>query len=200
MSHRRAREVRGVDRDQFWTLVEQTKGGDCQQHADRLTARLRELGPAGILAFQAVWDQLMDDSYRWDLWGAAYLANGGCSDDGFDYFRGWLIGQGRKVYETVLADPDSLAAHADGRDRRSGWGGLEVPVRLECEDLTVVAYWAYEAVTGQEPPLEPRPRETGAPVRHRPAGEDWDFDDLGEMRRRYPRVWAAVREQYDDDA
>ena len=39
----------------------------------------------------------MDDSYRWDLWGAAYLANGGCSDDGFDYFRGWLIGQGRKV-------------------------------------------------------------------------------------------------------
>jgi hypothetical protein len=31
-----------------------------------------------------------------DQWGAAYLANGGCSDDGFDYFRGWLIGQGRK--------------------------------------------------------------------------------------------------------
>jgi hypothetical protein len=55
-----------------------------------------------------------------DQWGAAYLANGGCSDDGFDYFRGWLIGQGRKVYETVLADPDSLAAHADGRDRRPG--------------------------------------------------------------------------------
>lgn len=79
-------------------------------------------------------------------------------------------------------------------------GGLEVPVRLECEDLTAVAYWTHEAVTGQEPPLEPRPREPGAPVRHQPAGEDWDFDDLGETRRRYPRVWAAVREQYDDDA
>jgi hypothetical protein len=120
-----------MDRAQFWTLVEQTKDGDCQQHAERLTARLRQLGPTGILAFQAIWDQLMDESYRWDLWGAAYLANGGCSDDGFDYFRGWLIGQGRKVYETVLADPDSLAVHADGRDQRLGWGDLEVPVRLE---------------------------------------------------------------------
>jgi hypothetical protein len=189
-----------MDRDHFWTLVEHTKGGDCQQHAQRLTARLRELDPASILAFQAVLDQLMDESFRWDLWGAAYLANGGCSNDGFDYFRGWLIGQGRKAYETVLADPDSLAAYADGRDRRPGWGGLEVPVRLECEDLTAAAYWAYEAVTGQEPPSEPLPGEAEDRWQRGPAGEDWDFDDLGEMRRRYPRVWAAVRDQYQDDA
>lgn len=187
-----------MNHDQFWTLVEQTKRGDCKQHAERLTARLSELSPARILAFQAVLDQLMDESYRWDLWGAAYLANGGCSGDGFDYFRGWLIGQGRKVYETVLGDPDSLALHAAGRDRRPGWPG-EVPVRLECEELTAIALWAYEAVTGQEPPPLSRPPESRDPWQYGPAGEEWDFDDLDEMRRRYPRLWAVVREQYQSD-
>ena len=48
-------------------------------------------------------------SYREDLWGAAYLINGGASDDGFEYFRGWLMTQGRAVFARAVADPDSLA-------------------------------------------------------------------------------------------
>ena len=43
------------------------------------------------------------------MWGAAYVIHGGCSDDGFEYFRRWLISRGRKAYEAALADPDSLA-------------------------------------------------------------------------------------------
>ncbi|WP_217498085.1 MULTISPECIES: DUF4240 domain-containing protein [Sphingomonas] len=34
-------------------------------------------------------------SYRWDLWRAAKVAKGGVSDDGFEYFRTWLISRGR---------------------------------------------------------------------------------------------------------
>lgn len=48
-------------------------------------------------------------SYRWDLWGAAYVAKGGASDDGFEYFQRWLISRGRTDFERVLADPDALA-------------------------------------------------------------------------------------------
>jgi hypothetical protein len=49
-----------------------------------------------------------------------------------------------------------------------------------------VAWRAYEALTGQELTVEvagmrPRPPELG---------QDWDFDDAAEMRRRYPRLWA----------
>lgn len=40
---------------------------------------------------------------------AASLILGGCSDDGFEYFRGRLIAQGREVFERSVADPDSLA-------------------------------------------------------------------------------------------
>jgi hypothetical protein len=99
-----------VDRQQFWTLVEQTRGGGCEQHAARLAARLRALAAAEIIAFQQIYDDLMDESYRWDLWAAAYLANGGCSDSGFEYFRRWLLSQGHATWDAVLRDPDSLAS------------------------------------------------------------------------------------------
>ncbi|MFD8951587.1 DUF4240 domain-containing protein [Streptomyces xanthophaeus] len=61
-----------------------------------------------VAAEQVRWD-LMVDSCSNPLWAAAYLAHGGCSDDGFDYFRGWLIAQGCDVFERVAADPDALA-------------------------------------------------------------------------------------------
>ena len=51
----------------------------------------------------------MADSYRSSLWAAAYVINAGCSDDGFGYFRGWLMFQGRETFGQAVADPDSLA-------------------------------------------------------------------------------------------
>ncbi len=37
------------------------------------------------------------------------VVNGGCSDDGFEYFRGWLIGQGGAYFEAALKDPERAA-------------------------------------------------------------------------------------------
>ena len=51
----------------------------------------------------------MERSYTWELWGAAHVIQGWASDDTFEYFRCWLISKGRRVFERVLADPDSLA-------------------------------------------------------------------------------------------
>jgi hypothetical protein len=47
------------------------------------------------VSFERHFTQRLADAYRWDLWGLAYQLNGGCSDDGFVYFRCWLLGQGR---------------------------------------------------------------------------------------------------------
>jgi len=55
--------------------------------------------------------ELLAESYRWDLWGAAHLlGGGGCSDNGFDDSRGWLLTQGRATWQGAFRDPDSLAA------------------------------------------------------------------------------------------
>jgi hypothetical protein len=86
----------------------------------------------------------MAGSYRTPLlWAAAYVINGGCSNDGFEYFRGWLIVQGREVFEHVVADPGTLADLPVIRAQAPG------AAYLECED-TLYASRAYWAATGEE--------------------------------------------------
>jgi len=115
-----------------------------------------------------------------DLWGAAYLINGGCSDDGFDYFRGWLIAQGREVFERTVADPDALAelpvvqgASAGGPD-------------LDGEDVLSIAWDAHVRATGVQLPADAFTIRYPEPA----PGWDFDFDDRAEMTRRLPRLSA----------
>ena len=41
--------------------------------------------------FEAAFRRYLNEAYTWDLWGAADVIHGGCSDDGFEYFRRWLV-------------------------------------------------------------------------------------------------------------
>jgi Protein of unknown function (DUF4240) len=178
-----------MDHKQFWALIETAKaatGGGCRAQTTHLTTALSKRSVDEVLAWDRIHGELMDASYRLVLWGAAYLINGGCSDDGFDYFRGWLLGQGHATWQAALADPDSLAGHPQIRMRRPY---QEVTEPLECEDILGVAYRAYEALTGQQLTAEVAPRP---PWRGLDLSEDWDFDDAAEMRRRYPRLWALL--------
>ncbi len=68
------------------------------------------------------------DAYAWPVWGAAYLVEGGCSDDAFMDFRDGLVLAGRATFERTLADPDTLADHpvvAAMADAGSPWFGFE---------------------------------------------------------------------------
>jgi Protein of unknown function (DUF4240) len=177
-----------MDREQFWALIEATKtatGGDCKAQTAQLAAALGQGPVEEILDWDRIHAELRVESYRWDLWGAASLINGGCSDDGFDYFRGWLLGQGQAIWQAALAAPDSLADHPQVRVHRPYQNFY---VYLECEDILGVAYEAYESLTGREftPEVPGRHPWPGFPD----LGERWDFDDAAEMRARYPRLWA----------
>jgi hypothetical protein len=158
-----------MDLDHFWALLE--PGKDDENPEESLWDRLQALSPAEIVAFQEHFDRLHAAAYRWDLWGAAYLLEGGCSDDGFTDFRYALIAKGRAVYEAALANPDSLA---------------EVDI-VSNEDFGYVAAQVYGGKTGGAP-LPDRPY-TGP---HTPLGEDWDFDDAHEARQRLPQIVARA--------
>jgi hypothetical protein len=93
-----------MDRDGFWELIELASS------PEDLHRRLAELPEAEFADFEVHHEQVFVDSYDWSLWGAAYIIDGGCSDDGFDYFRAYLISLGRAVFDDALANPDSLAA------------------------------------------------------------------------------------------
>lgn len=170
-----------MDTAKFWALIEAARAAaadpsDAEQVAEQATILLTSQPQAEILsAGRAFWG-LMGRCYRTDLWGAAYQINGGCSDDGFDYFRGWLIMQGEATFEAVVASPDTLAtlpfiqaAAAAGED-------------IECEAALGIAYDAYRAATGEDLPAE------GYAIDYPDLEFDWDFEDEDEARRRLPRL------------
>src|SRR5262249_40852671 len=98
--------------DQFWSIVEKAHGassGDMDKKCELLEAELRELPLEEVRAFHAHFYECQDRAYSWELWAAAYIIGGGCSDDKFSDFRSTLISMGREIFQRTLADPQSLA-------------------------------------------------------------------------------------------
>ena len=178
---------------EFWEHIEKSKRRDADEHGERLEARLAKRPVNDILDFANIWDQMLYRAYTWDLWGAAYIINGGCSDDGFEYFRGWLILRGRKVYEAALKNPDSLAGVVDPdedfceSEARPGWNAWFRATGTERDEA---GYDALEAA------LDARPQRQSP---NRGLGRGWDFDDERKMRKRYPRLWALYNDSGDED-
>src|SRR6185369_16820881 len=100
-----------MNKEKFWRIIEESKSdslGDTDAQLEILRENLETLSPDEIIAFDKIFTEFYFQSYDWKLWAADYLINGGCSDDGFDYFRAGLILQGEKVFNEALSDPESL--------------------------------------------------------------------------------------------
>lgn len=100
-----------MDKNKFWELI-QTSFKEGKWSTDKqmgiLIKRLSNFSQEEILKFAAIYNVYDKEAYKKKLWAAAYVMNGGCSDDCFDYFRGWLISRGEEPYLNALEDPDSL--------------------------------------------------------------------------------------------
>ncbi|MEV4139674.1 DUF4240 domain-containing protein [Dactylosporangium sp. NPDC049742] len=173
--------------DDVWRLISEARAdlGGSPSAVDVAAAVVRLLrgrSPADIAAFDWPFEELVALSYRADLWAAACIINDGASDDVFDYFRGWLVAQGRDWFERALADPDSLATHPEVIAVRAGVGDLFG------DDVLCVVMDAYRAVTGED---MPRHSVTAWVPDLDP---DWNFDynDEAEMRRRLPALMALL--------
>jgi hypothetical protein len=158
-----------MDINRFWSIVDRVHGragDDLDERISLLKEELSELELEDLAAFQRHYDAQIARANRWDLWGAAYVINGGCSDDGFRYFRDWLISEGRATFEAALVAPESLAdlpKAAAAENELFGYAALEV----------------HEAKGGRE--IE---RDMSGELGD-PAGESWDEDDLPEL---FPRL------------
>jgi hypothetical protein len=167
-----------MDETEFWEIIDSTREaaeGDPEDHADLLVERLLQLDPDSVLDFARHFETRYNRAYDWDLWGAAAVLLRGASDDAFDYFRCWLIGQGREVFEGALHNPDALAELLDEFDEDTDGDG---------EELAYAADEAYEQLTGVVAP------DLGiAPQAAEPVGTPFDFDDDATLAQRFPRLW-----------
>jgi hypothetical protein len=167
-----------MDETEFWEIVDSTRetaAGDPEEHADLLVDRLAQLDPDSVTDFARHFETRFNRAYRWDVWAAADIMLGGASDDAFDFFRCWLIGRGRHVFEGALHDPDELANLVpDFSPETDG----------DAEDLGYAADEAYEQLTGIQLPdlgLPDSPPE--------PEGPFIDFENAEIVAERFPKLW-----------
>jgi hypothetical protein len=151
---------------QFWAIIE--NASMATDPAGRLSELLNELEPKNISAFDRHFEAAMDRAYRWDLWAAAYLLLGGCSDDCFSDFCADLILHGKAIFNRVLRNPDTLADYSDVAGD---------------ETIALFAAEIYEAKTEHTLPASRRNRP------QEPTGQRFNFDNEQEMQRRYPRLF-----------
>ena len=131
-----------------------------------------------IISFEVALRRYLNEAYTCDLWGAADVIHGGCSDDGFEYFRCWLVSRGRRVYEAALADPDSLAQ----QDVRPGpWNVWEF------EQIYYVAKEVFTEKGGEGDVRDHSEPEAGMGGPG-PTGERFPENEE-QFARRYPKLW-----------
>ncbi|MFI8791329.1 DUF4240 domain-containing protein [Streptomyces sp. NPDC055105] len=176
---------------EFWTIIEAARSASTADtpFVEALVDQLAVHGKDDILGYQERFDEVHDAVYRWDVWAAAYLIGGGCSDDSFMDFRAGLIALGRDWYERAAACPDRLAEHP------AVIAAAEVhrDEALFYEEVNYAAGEAFKRITGDGEDFYEAWDEYSASrdsAEHDPAdvGEGFDFDDPNEMRRRLPRL------------
>jgi len=183
---------------EFWALIDRARESTDgqEQMYDSLVGSLAKLDVPQIMEWKQIFDAYQRLSYKPKLWAAAYVINGGCSDDSFDYFRGWLTAQGKKVLLQALKDPDSLADEVDPDE-----------AEYEFENMLSVGASAYFAATGAErdylafyaelkkyPLSEALAAQMEAEIVYADdIDAQWDEeDDLSEL---LPRLWEEFKEE-----
>jgi len=161
-----------MDSAQFWEIIAATKSnssGDYERQQAELEKELLQLTAIDVLEFDNKFRTLRGEVYNWDFWAAAYIINGGCSDDCFSDFRGWLIGQGKTVFENAVHDIETLSELTETND--GDWEGL-----------SYVPTDAYKKKTGNK-------RPQGIRENFEITGEKWS-EEGDDLKKSYPKLWA----------
>jgi hypothetical protein len=154
--------------ERFWGLVEQARDGDSSASPDQMAEILTPLSDEDVSDFGALFYSKVCDLNQWRLWGAGYVIAGGMSDDSFHYFRSWIVGKGRSVFEIALNNPDGLGSFVDDPD-------------VNNELLEYVAVEILEPRGKQEDPRDRSVRRADG----QPTGEPFDEETVGDD---FPRL------------
>lgn len=126
-----------MNKEQFWEIIDNINKSFADKNREsrrRLVVEaLFQLTPEEILDWNLILTEYSNAAYRNDLWAASAALGAHYTDDGFAYFRFWLISCGKEVYMNAMREPDSLAAI------------LLEGEKPNFERFGYVAYEAYEA-------------------------------------------------------
>ncbi|MEI2742137.1 MAG: DUF4240 domain-containing protein [Candidatus Competibacter sp.] len=175
-----------VNIGRFWDLIHVSHLLKDISQAAQLRLMLEQLSIFDLVGFHQRYLYFVEAAYTKELYGAGSLMNGRpLSDDGFEYFRNWLVAQGRIVYETGLIETDALAK-------------LPKITLLEAwdEEMVYVASEIFQAKTGNdiyEQPLQFQYKLSQAEF-------EWsDYCSPETLKTLYPSLWEVYGDRYKVD-
>lgn len=159
-----------VDDAKFWSIIHNARSdsnGAIELFNEYIVDQLQDLKSTEIKRFQNTLIDKVEHMNHWSLWALAHISQDGCSDDGFLYFRSWLISIGEDAYNHAVTDLNGLLPLVPS-------DGL-----AENEGLLFAAFEAYDIRSGGKE-MELRERKDKLPK-----GEEWDETNVN---RKYPEI------------
>jgi hypothetical protein len=129
--------------DIFWQLIEKAKKSskdDFGASCENLTEYLIEYSVDDIISFDNILSKKIKQATTYEMLLACFIINSYISDDTFEYFCCWLVGQGKKDYDTAVDDPNHFCNLLEKGDEKNQNG----------EYLTTVAVQAFEEKTHKD--------------------------------------------------
>ncbi len=170
-----------LDEELYWQIVAESLANSKNEEEQEayLIDQLEKMSLQEIIGFRLRTDKLLYDTYTSHMWCAAYLINSGCSDDGFEYFRNWVISRGKEAYTNAKQNPDTLITQInESRDY------------YEFESFWYVALEAFENKTGQDLYEHMEPGEFEFSEFHYPGIEfDWTSKNPESMKAICPLLF-----------
>ncbi|WP_027622425.1 DUF4240 domain-containing protein [Acetivibrio clariflavus] len=170
-----------MNNEMFWEMISNSRKNnknDSSRFLEILTSEISKLPEEDIFEFEKILIHNLVRSYTSELWAAAYIINGGCSDDGFNYFQAWLISQGKVIYENAIKDPQSLA-NVISEDQAG---------EVEFEEFLGVCADAYKMKTGKDDFYENFERIKSSEIENYPEIElNWSEDESS-LEKMFPKL------------
>lgn len=170
-----------MERKTFWEIIEKSLLVASEQQENEIQKLLLAFSLDDIVQFEIILRELINELDDYKVMGILKIMDGYVSDDSYIYFRCWLIGSGKKIFDIALESPDDIAAFVDQS------------TFPDFESLLYVADEAYLQKSGVAEDDENLPRDVayskgldydhGAPPTK---GTDWEEEDLPQL---YPALW-----------
>lgn len=167
-----------MNKKNFWSLINSSVAfTNIERQANYLKKELKKLSRKDLVAFDYIFNRLINDCYNWNLWAAAYTIHAGCSDDSFVDFRAWLITRGQSVFEKALRSSDSLAELNRKKLAQSNNG----------EHLLYLASTVYEDIYDDN--ISNDEYTKPFKVKTIPSGREWEEGDINALKKINPSLF-----------
>jgi len=100
-----------MNEDIFWQLIEQSQNAqnsNFETQCVTLTELLTPYEPAEIITFENILRAKIEEASNFKVMAATFVVCSYISDDTYEDFRAWLVGQGKEKFYKAIKDPNYI--------------------------------------------------------------------------------------------